>query len=527
VRLIHDLDVDAFPDTIQADVCIIGAGAAGLTVAVELAERGVDVILLESGGSGRDPAMQDFNRVQIVGHPHHGAFEGRYRALGGTTTLWGGQMVPLQPIDFEKRTWIPWSGWPIRYGDMIPYYESALQAVALGDSLQADSEVWAHLGLEAPHLGHGIEPYFSRWCPVPNFAHHFGRKLSTLQSLRCILHATVVGFDAHAEATTDAFARSVAGQEVRVRCRYFVLCVGAIETARILLQPLGDGQPAPWADLDLIGRFFQDHPVTTSADILPRNRRVIHNLFDNAYHRGLRYQPRFRLTDAQQRQEQLPGVGGVMTFRSNRIDTLRRTRDVGKSLLSGHFSRDVGTAALASTRNAPLLARLAWRTLIQHRSYNPDDLGIRLEVQLEQVPSPDSCVSLDDQADALGLRRARLDWRVGGREVESIARFSEIVKAAFEGVGLADVRIDPDVAARNPKMLTRTVDQLHHMGTARMAVTPAEGVLDPNLRVFGQTNLYVCSSAAFPTSGHANPTHTIIALALRLTDHLHERLARG
>jgi choline dehydrogenase-like flavoprotein len=525
--MLYDLELDVLPAVVEADVCIIGAGAAGLTLAVYLAESGVDVLLLESGGRGQDPGLQDFNKVEIVGHPHPGAFGGRYRALGGTTTLWGGQMVPLQAIDFEQRAWIPWSGWPIRYSDMIPYYESALQSVGLGNVMRTDSEVWAHLGLESPQFGDRIEPYFSRWCPVPDFARHYRSKVITLQALRCILHATVVGFDAHAAATTNAVARSVAGKTIRVRSQYFVLCVGAIETARVLLQPLCDGRPAPWGALDLIGKFFQDHPATTSADIFPRDHRFIHTLFDNAYHQGLRYQPRFKLTEAQQRRERIPGVGGVMIFRSNRIEALKRTRDAGKSLLSGHISRDVAAATFASARNAPLLARLAWRTLVQHRSYNPDDLGIRLGVQLEQVPCPDSRVSLGNRVDALGLRRARLDWRMGEREIESIARFSEIVKAAFEETGLADVHIDPDVAARSSGVLARTGDQLHHMGTARMAATSAQGVVDPDLRVFGQRNLYVCSSAAFPTSGYANPTHTIIALALRLGNHLQASLAHG
>jgi choline dehydrogenase-like flavoprotein len=522
--MLTDLHRDTLPARLEADVCIIGAGAAGMALAIALARKGAQVVLLESGGHPSDTRIQEFNQGEVVGLPHEGTYGGRARAFGGTTTIWSGQILPLLPVDFEERSWMPWSGWPIAYPDLIPYYRSAIDFVGLGRSILSDADVWRSIGLGVPTLGPDIEPYISRWCPEPNFGRLHGQEVRRLQSLTCVLHATYVGFDARGDRLTAAWARGLGGQSVAVQSRAYVLCVGGIETARLLLHPLINRRPAPWSDSELIGCCFQDHPGIPVADVVPRDKRVVHHLFDNIYRYGFKYQPRFRLTAAAQERSRLPGIGGALLFESAKTPALCRARFAGKALVRGRVNTQVLTATAIGT---PLLAQQAWQTLVRRRGFNPDDLGVRLGVQLEQAPRPDSQVSLSDQIDALGLRRARVDWRMGEFEVKSIARFAEITKAAFEQIGLADVRIDTDVETRSPSILARMHDQAHHMGTARMASTPDRGVVTSDLRLFGTDNAYVCSSAVFPTSGYSNPTHTIIALALRLADHMAGALAHG
>src|SRR5579875_122315 len=204
--MIEDLREGPTKDRVAADICIVGAGAAGLMLAVTLARRGASVVVLESGGSQIDVETQDFNRGEIVGHPHHGTEEGRARAIGGTTTLWGGQLVPLRPIDFEKRPGIDHSGWPIGRADLTPYYEDVLREVGLGRSEWRDEIVWQRIGAEPPALGSQLEPYLSRWCPEPNFARHFGRDLQTLWSLRIIAHATVIQIETQEHQVVELVA---------------------------------------------------------------------------------------------------------------------------------------------------------------------------------------------------------------------------------------------------------------------------------------------------------------------------------
>jgi choline dehydrogenase-like flavoprotein len=296
--------------------------------------------------------------------------------------------------------------------------------------------------------------------------------------------------------------------------------VGGIETPRFLLHALDDGTHPPWTAFDLIGRFLQDHPNMTCADIVPARRRDLHRLFDNVVHGRTRYQPQLRLTDGVQRRLRLLQASCVIIFQGSQSDTVSRVRSAGRELLSGRASRK---ALQELIRFGPLTGRMAWRTYIRHRAFNLDDLGFRLGIGMEQEPNPESRVTLSDEVDSMGLRRARIDWRISTTEIETVAVVAELTKRGLEDSGIAKVSLDADVAARSPDVAARMIDQNHHIGTARMGATPNEGVVDRDLRVFGTSNLYVCSSAVFPTGSSSNPTHTIIALGIRLAETLCSR----
>lgn len=522
--MIEDLDSNELPASAETDVCIIGAGAAGITIGLHLARRGIDVLILESGGPAQELAMQALNACEIAGRRFSGAEGGRFRVLGGSTTQWGGQILPMSPIDFEARPWIDHSGWPISFGEIAEHYRRVIEMIGLGGAIADDADVWRSVGMTPPRIGNeGAELFFTRWCPEPNFSHLFRDEIARTQNLRCVLHATVTAFHAEGQLVTHACARNLAGRQIKVRARRFILATGGIEAPRLLLHPLATGETAPWAS-DLIGRFFQDHPGVTCADIIPRNRVELHRLFDNVIHGNMRYQPRLRLSEATQRKLCLLQVNNAIIFRSRRNEALSRARTAGKNLLRGRAQLnslpDLFTAG-------PDVARVAWRMLVQHRGFNFDDLGARLGMQLEQQPDPDSRVTLTDTVDAMGLRRARIDWRIGMREVETAATATEIYKRSFEAAGIGTLKIDADVAARSPDLIARMNDQAHHNGTARMGSSPSMGVVDKNLKAFGTANLYVCGSAVFPTGSSSNPTHTLLALGLRLADKLAARPAHG
>ena len=516
--MIEDLASNQHPPAIETGICVIGAGAAGLAISLTLARLGVDVVMLESGGEQHDAAIHDLNRCDIAGRPFIGALEGRFRALGGSTTRWGGQILPLQPIDLEARAWVNASGWPIAYSDLVPGYKSALQLVGLGNCIESDCDVWRSVRTTAPRFGaECLQPHFSRWCPEPNLAIHLRPEIERLANLRCILRATVTALRAEGGRVSLAHARSLTGQRLDIRARRFVVCVGGIETPRLLLHPLDGGAHPPWTGYDLIGRYLQDHPGLTSANIVPRRRADLHRQFDNVVHGRTRYQPKLRLSDAELRRRKLLQASCSIIFRSQRGDTLVAARAAGKNLLVGRAGRDEMLSLIGA---APMVARMAWRTFVRHRAFNLDDQGFRLGMQLEQQPDPDSRVTLAGEVDALGLRRARIDWRIGPSEIETAAAATGLFKHCFEAAGLGRVDVDADVAARSPDLASRMHDQNHHNGTARMATSPRDGVVDRDLRVFGAENLFVCGSAVFPTGGSSNPTHTILALGIRLAEHL-------
>jgi choline dehydrogenase-like flavoprotein len=243
---------------------------------------------------------------------------------------------------------------------------------------------------------------------------------------------------------------------------------------------------------------------------------------DLIYHRGLRYQPRLYLSAARAKELRSLNAGGVLIFKTEiSAEVLHQVRVAARQFLTGSINRTTISAALRSAAHgAPVIARMAWRYVVQKRAFNPSDGGCRLLAFVEQAPNPDSRLTLSDERDALGMFRSKLDWRLRQSEIDTLASFANEVKIALESTGLADVDIEKQVAARNSAFLSRCWDNFHDMGCARMAASPGAGAVDPNLRLFGSKNGYVCSSAVFPSGSFANPTHTSIALALRLAEHL-------
>ena len=521
--MIADLISDCLPQSLEADVCVVGSGPVGITLALALSRGNARVILLESGGRKAEPALQDLNRSTNVGRNHNGINIGRYRALGGNSSVWGGQILPFNPIDFVRREWVEGSGWPISFDDLKPYYDKALHFEGLGNCLTDDDAVWAAVGMKTPDFGARLGSHFSRWCPQPDFALLHGKEIDRSSTLRCILHATVTALSCRNDRIVAAIARSLTGKSLRIHATYFVFCVGGIETARLLLQPLEDQTVPPWKRCsDILGRYFQDHPTFECADVTLRDPNSVHQLIDLIYHRGLRYQPRFYLGAARAEELRCLNAGGVLIFNAKiSAEVLHQVRVAARQFLSGSINRTTMVAALRSgVHGAPLVARMAWRYVVQKRAFNPSDGGCRLLAFVEQAPNPDSRLTLSDERDALGMYRSKLDWRVRQSEINTLAVFANEVKIALESKGLAEVDIEKQVSARNSAFLSRCWDNFHDMGCARMAASPDAGAVDPNLRLFGSKNGYVCSSAVFPSGSFANPTHTSIALALRLTERL-------
>jgi choline dehydrogenase-like flavoprotein len=521
--MIADLISDCLPQSLEADVCVVGSGPVGITLALALSRGNARVILLESGGRKAEPALQDLNRSTNIGRNHNGINIGRYRAFGGNSSVWGGQILPFNPIDFVRRDWVEASGWPISFDDLKPYYDKALYFEGLGRCLTDDDKVWAAVGMEAPDFGAGLGSHLSRWCPQPDFVLLHGREIDRSGTLRCILHATVTALSCHDDQIVAALARSLTGKSVRIHATRFVFCVGGIETARLLLQPLENQTAPPWTRCsDILGRYFQDHPTFECADVKLRDPASVHQLMDLIYHHGLRYQPRLYLSATRAKELRCLNVGGILRFKTEiSAEVLHQVRVAARQFLNGSINRTTIAAAFRSgVHGAPLVARMAWRYVVQKRALNPSDLGCRLLTFVEQAPNPDSRLTLSGERDALGMFRSKLDWRVGQFEIDTLANFANEVKMAFESKGLADVDIEKQVAARNSAFSSRCWDNFHDMGCARMAANPDAGAVDPNLRLFGSRNGYVCGSAVFPSGSFANPTHTSIALAVRLAEHL-------
>jgi choline dehydrogenase-like flavoprotein len=516
--MILDLERDTCPT--EADIVIIGAGVVGTTLAVELARAGRQVVLCESGGRTVEAKALALNEAVVVGRPHAGITEGRARQLGGTSTLWGGQLIPFRDIDFADRPWLGLEAWPITGIDLAPWYDAALRPFGLPQYGKDCDAVWDRLKLPAPTFGPDVDFVMTRWLREPNVARHFASDLKGNPNLTVVVHACAVAFENEGGTITAVTLASPSGKRVRLAGKVIINACGTIEANRLMLATAHANPALPWADNAWIGRAFQDHLDLRVADVEPIDRKRFADTFDNIFIEGFKYTPKVVLSQPAQEKAKVSNVGGVLV-RSSLTEHLGNVKIFLRALRNGAVPPNL--KALPSHFAA--LAKVWWplvtRYLRDNRAFNPADLGIGLRAHCEQLPHPDSRITLSpDRVDAYGVPQAVLDWRVDPAVIGAMAEFCRAVSEALEAKGLARLRVDPRLAALDPSLLDDARDTNHHCGGLRMAVNPAEGVVDAQLRVHGTDNFYVAGAAVFPSSSFANPTFTAMALAMRLADRL-------
>jgi choline dehydrogenase-like flavoprotein len=513
--MVRDLLLDRPDPNAIADVCIVGAGAAGIVLAVELSRLGKRVLLLEGGGAEIEPESQDPYRSVLTGLDHNGIHTGRFRAKGGTTRKWGGQILELDEQDFERRPGVPGSGWPFPKSALTKHYQRSLHLEGLAEVQRSDEAVWREIGLVQPAF-EKLEPYFSRWCPDPDFARLHRQALEQNDRVTLWLHANVTAPIFDGETLRGLRCRTLTGIEAVFHATEYVFCLGTIESSRFFLQP---GQKQfPWQQSGLLGKHFQDHVDCNVAVVEPLNQRQFHQDFDNIFSRGFKYHPKLRLSPRLQAEKGTLNVAGTITFTSGAAEALDRLKSTAKAVLRGRFGDVSAGDIFQAARNLPLLSKQGYSYSVRHRAYNPPGGAIALRVHCEQEPCSNSAITLADSRDALGMLRTSLRWEISPREVETIRQYVGVVQRALSKV--ARLTPDADLMEGNPEFVLKCDDSNHHMGGMRMAASAHEGIVDPDLLLHGTRNVYICSSAVFPTSGFSNPTHTLLALTVRLAEHL-------
>ncbi len=526
--MIRDLLRERPPSGARAQVLIVGAGAAGIVLAVELSRLGRQVTLLEGGGASIEHTSQEPYRSELAGLPHRGIHAGRARVKGGTTTMWGGQILELDAIDFEQRSWVPGSGWPISKPELAPFYARALQLEGVAGSILDDRAVWQALGEAMPSFAAPAKSpdpsagqllsYLSRWCPEPNFARLHRRALETSASIDLWLHSNAVELRMADGQVTGVRCRTLTGVEGVFEAGEYIFCLGAIESSRFFLQPRAGGGPLPWNDSGLLGCHFQDHIDSNAATLRPISAGALHRQVDTIFLRGYKYNPKLKLTPKAQREAEVLNAGGTIFSESDADAAAADIKSVARSVLRGRFGEVTGSQLATVLRQAPLLARQSYRYAVEHRAYHPPSAEIKLRVHCEQQPDSVSSISLSGERDALGLFRSRLRWQISPAELRTIRHFVEVARSALAPV--AEVVPHPDLFASGDRFIEHCEDSFHHMSGMRMHPSPNHGVVDTDLRLHGTRNAFVCSSAVFPTSGFSNPTHTLLALAVRLAHRL-------
>jgi choline dehydrogenase-like flavoprotein len=516
--------------TLAADVCVIGSGAAGITIAREFLGTAYNVVLLAGGGQRHEPECQCLYESDLVGLFHQSIHDGRARVLGGTTTLWAGQALPLDEIDFERRDWVAKSGWPFSRDLLEPFYRRAERVMHVPTHTY-DERSWPPPARRPPAYNPAkLRPRISDFSPTPDFRLAYGAELAAAPNVRVLLnaHATSIVTSESGSAVDHVELKSLAGKIGTGKARVYIVCCGGIETARLLLasnraEPQGLGNRH-----DLVGRFFQDHVHAKAAVLRPQNRKAAQALFDPFYFQGIKFAPKICSSFELQERERILNVAGDTCYdipEDSAVEAL-------KLILRAPRRRDqwgrLPRAFWHVARRPHEVVSAAYQYLVQKQTISYNRGTMYLGVQCEQQPNPLSRVSLGERVDALGMRRAVLDWRLTALERRSIEVFVRTVAEEFDRLGIGTVDLSTFTLPEHPDQLDRLVhDASHHMGTARMHDDPRQGVVDRDCRVHGVGNLFIGSSAVFPTGGFSNPTLTIIALCLRMSDLLKHLLRPG
>lgn len=507
---------------LNCDLCIIGAGAAGITLASTFAEnRDVHVCLVESGGFDFDAEVQELYRGEAVGVPYE-PYDTRLRYFGGSTNHWGGYCRPLDDLDFEVRPWVPYSGWPIRRTDLAPYYERAGDLCQIGGLDTAPSHWAERLGLPILDLdGSGLRNLVFQVSPPTRFGEAYRASLLTADNLTICLNSNAVGFHrpAGSSVVEGVSVATLAGSRFEVRARCFVLACGGIENARLLLcsRQAADGL----SDLpDLVGRFFMEHPhFHLGRFALAGLDHDLHAyLGANPTGAGLMANLHLGVEPEVQAAEQLANVAIQLRPRMPSVGEKSLQR-IWYSLKQGRYPDELARQLQRVLADLGPISDVVGHKLAQ-RLFGADDYGALLALRSvgEQVPNPDSRITLGGTTDALGLPEVRVDWRLSELDLLTLRRVGELLAQGVGQLGLGRVQLD--FSGEDGAEPTFIEWGYHHIGTTRMDDDPKRGVVDRNCRLHVAANLYVAGSSVFPTSGGGTPTLTLVALALRLADHL-------
>jgi choline dehydrogenase-like flavoprotein len=533
-------DVTAFDaDRGPFDVCIVGAGPVGVSIALALAPTGKRIAVLEAGGRKRsDQAQQPFHGELANPALHSPLHHFRVRAFGGSSQIWGGRCVPYDPIDFETRPWVSMPGWPIGYDDVLPYYRDANEAADAG---QFDYDP---RGAMVPGLdGEMLQTTIERFSLPTDFGRRYGATLRAAPNVHVVLNATVTAVRLAPNGDHVDHLEVAAPDKRRffVRSALFVLAAGGLETTRLLLasndvQQRGIGNGSDW-----LGRCYMSHMSATVGKVA----------FDGPpsaiagdYERdadSVYFRRRLSVTPLAQRRLRILNL----TFRLHLDNIADPTHNnpvlsllyLARHVVSYEYRQRLWDARLPRAQRRRHLKNVIshpvmltrFLTHLLHKRYlsrrqlpsivlrSPEN-RYTLEFHSEQAPNPESRVMLSQNRDSYGLPRLRVDWRTTPLDIETIRQSYRLLASELERTETG--RLTFDESTLEETVLSHGAFGGHHIGTARMSARPTDGVVDRNCQVHGVDNLFVAGTAIFPTSGQANPTLTALALAFRLAEYL-------
>jgi len=486
---------------IEGDICIVGAGAAGISLAMEFADTKKKIILLEGGGFENEATMQDLYKSRQTGQRYFPIQGIRLHYFGGTTNHWSGFCSVFDEIDFEKRDWVPHSGWPITRKDLDPFYERAHTILDLGP-YEYNTEYWLKQNKAYKLLPLNEKIVWNKmwqFSPPTRFGTKYKDAILNSRNIHLYTYANVTDIKANenVSAIREVIIKNHAGKQHRVKAKTFVMACCSIQNARVLLASNQQNPKGIGNDHDLVGRFFMEHLEMKSAELWLAKPD---DLKFYMWSRGTTARAELAISKAKQTEHKiLNGTGSFIPL------------DIGKNIPAFIDMYDEkGNLDLSKFGDAE-----------KKRDHSNKDMAYQLFTRIEQSPNPDSRISLDTEKDALGMPRAHVHWQLSQLEKKSMRKIYEIIGQEAGRASAGRIRLLEYLQnEKDESWPDFTGGGWHHMGTTRMGDDPKQSVTNANCKVHGIANLYMAGSSNFVTAAAPNPTLTLVALTLRLADHI-------
>jgi choline dehydrogenase-like flavoprotein len=503
------------PSTIRRDIAIVGGGIAGLLLAIRLQERGKSVVVLESGGMQQLTETHPFNRVVQLGDIYRGAEHGRFRCLGGTSSRWGGALLPFNESDLASRGYVDLPGWPLELSELTKHLTAVEKLFGLCDG-SFDEQFVSDIGA-GRFIPTGDEHLIARFAKWPSFGKRnifnlLRARLDAANNVDVLFNATATEFRVDTEngKLMAISAQTESRKSIEVFARQFAICAGAIESTRLLLLLDAQYSGKLFASHDVLGRYFHDHVSIPAAEIQVKQTDRLNQLagfrFVGSTMRSLRYE----LSPKVQRLENVGSAFGHIAFEALQESGFDALRTLLRGVQQRQGIRLESIGKLIS--DLPYLAKLGYWRLIHKQLRWPTPAKYQLHVVVEQLPIFKNRILLSEEKDVFGLELAAIDWRVSESDHRTRECFQKYFsnfwqRRQLDAIGDLVWKTGDDY---------RGEDIFHPGGSTRMGLNARTAVVDKNLHTFAVPNLSVASTSVFPSGASANPTLMLMLFVERL-----------
>lgn len=499
---------------IEGDICIIGAGAAGISIALELENTFKKIILLEGGGMEYDDRIQELYNGKITGHPYYPMKASRLHYFGGSTGHWGGMCSTFDDIDFEKRDWVENSGWPIKREDIAKYYPKATSILDLGPC-EWNLDYWLKQDPDFKPLPLDEKVIWSKmwqFSPPTRFGKKYKDAIVNSKTIQLHIYANVVDLDAteSINSITQVAVKNYAGKQHTVKAKNFILACSAMQNARVLLACNKQAPKGLGNDNDLVGRYFMEHAEIKTGELWLNHTDKLKLYLMEQFTKV-----RAELAISPEKQRELQVLNGSISLMP--LEMSNKTIPSVKLWSNDDPRKSLDTFKKYST--------LDKRNFIQRFFSKSIYQSYGLFTRVEQLPHPESRVVLSNEKDELGIPRANLFWALSPIDKKTVFTINKLLGQQIGAAGIGRVKLKEFLLDGDVQLPDYTSGGWHHLGTTRMSDDPKHGVVDANCKIHGIDNLYIAGSSCYTTGGAVNPTLTVVAISLRLANHIKEKMA--